>query len=93
MHADVLRQAIPAAAAMLRSRFGVTRVLLFGSLVTGDVHAESDIDLAVEGLAPERYFEALGELFRTLPANVDLVRLEEASSSLGDRIAAEGRLV
>jgi len=45
----------------------------------------------VFGLRPESYFSALGELMRELPCDVDLVRLEEASDSLQDRILAEGR--
>ena len=39
-------------AAMLRSRFGAQRVLLFGSLVQGRFDATSDLDLAVAALSP-----------------------------------------
>jgi len=41
------RDAIVAAAAMLRERFPVTRVCLFGSKATGRDDPESDIDLFV----------------------------------------------
>jgi predicted nucleotidyltransferase len=41
------RNAIIAAAQLLRSRFPVVRVLLFGSKATGRDHPESDIDLLV----------------------------------------------
>jgi len=41
------------AAELLRSRYGARRVLAFGSLVTPDRFTPwSDIDLAVEGVAP-----------------------------------------
>jgi predicted nucleotidyltransferase len=47
----------------LEERFGVKAVYIFGS-VRGDTpfHEGSDIDIAVEGLPPERYFEALRAL-------------------------------
>lgn len=48
-------------AVMLRETFGATRVILFGSLATERFSARSDIDLAVEGLAPADYFPALAE--------------------------------
>ncbi|MBI3942775.1 MAG: nucleotidyltransferase domain-containing protein, partial [Chloroflexi bacterium] len=45
---------------MLRERFGVRQVILFGSLGGrgGPWHSQSDIDLAVAGLAPEEFFTA-----------------------------------
>jgi predicted nucleotidyltransferase len=50
-------------ARMLKERFGVKKVYLFGS-VTGSSpwHERSDLDIAVEGLAPEDYFRALSAL-------------------------------
>jgi len=39
------RQAVEAAAAVLRREFPVTQVRLFGSKARGEVHPESDIDL------------------------------------------------
>ena len=46
----------------LRGRFGVTRVILFGSLARGEFHSTSDIDLAVEGLPPDQLFRAGADL-------------------------------
>lgn len=70
---------------ILREKYGVKNAFIFGSL-RGDSHFDerSDIDIAVEGLAPERYFEALTELYALLPAGfeVDLVPLERAQTSL-----------
>ena len=72
-------------------RLGARRVWVFGSLATGSMTETSDVDMAVQGLAPERYFEALAELMTVFGAPVDLVRIEEASESLRERILAEGR--
>jgi len=41
------REAIDDAAAILRARFGVSRLVLFGSKARGDDDPESDIDLLV----------------------------------------------
>jgi predicted nucleotidyltransferase len=49
------------AAGMLKKRFGATRVVVFGSLARKSVFTPwSDIDLAVWGIAPEKYYQAAG---------------------------------
>ncbi|MGE5152944.1 MAG: nucleotidyltransferase family protein [Bdellovibrio bacteriovorus] len=88
--AQRLRDGLADAAALLRTRYGATRVVLFGSLATGSHGETSDVDLAVEGLPSDQYFLALADLMALFVAPVDLVRLEEAPQSLLDRIAAEG---
>jgi predicted nucleotidyltransferase len=48
-------------AGMLKKRFGATRVVVFGSLARKSVFTPwSDIDLAVWGIAPEKYYQAAG---------------------------------
>ena len=42
-------------ARVLQEKYKVKRVFLIGSLAYGIVHERSDIDLVVEGLAPEAY--------------------------------------
>lgn len=63
------------AARLLRERYGVSRVRVFGSLVHGRwFHPGSDIDLAVEGLKPADYWEAVtAVLFLDDQVTVDLV--------------------
>lgn len=79
------------AAKLLRERYGAREVMVFGSLATGDLSGEVDVDLAVEGLESGEYFSALADLMQSFECPVDLVRLEEASTSLRERIEAEGR--
>ena len=63
-----------AAIVEVAARYGVDRVLLFGS--SADTSAEGrDIDLAVEGLAPREFFAFYGELLFGLSKPVDLVDL------------------
>lgn len=76
---------------MLVSRYGVRKVWLFGSLVAGHPTEESDVDLAVEGLANDAYFMALSDLMAVFRGPVDLVRMEDASESLRERVLSEGR--
>jgi predicted nucleotidyltransferase len=56
--------------------FGVDSVWLFGSALK-DYRRATDIDLAVEGLVPERFFDFYGRLYFELPKPVDLVDLSQ----------------
>lgn len=56
--------------------FGVRKVWLFGSALNDEEKA-NDIDLAVEGLAPELFFKFYGRLFNALPKPVDMVDLSQ----------------
>lgn len=49
-------------AKLLKEKYNVKRIFLIGSLAYGIVRQRSDIDLAVEGLAPEFYIKALVDL-------------------------------
>jgi predicted nucleotidyltransferase len=69
---------------------GATRVILFGSLASGaQPHAESDIDLCVEGLA-----QGVVERFRLdasgAAGQLDIVRWESAPPELRAVIDAYG---
>jgi len=77
---------------VLQHRFGARRVIPFGSVVGHGIwHPGSDIDLAVEGLAPEQFFRAWAALREILPPGleVDLVDLEHAGEALQARILGE----
>ncbi|MBI4640375.1 MAG: nucleotidyltransferase domain-containing protein [Candidatus Tectomicrobia bacterium] len=78
--------------AYLIEHYGVKRVIVFGSVRrNGTWHDRSDLDLAVEGLAPEVFFRAYSELQKLLPSGlvVDLVPLEDTSPELRARILRE----
>jgi predicted nucleotidyltransferase len=66
---------------------GVRRVYAFGSSVRqGGFTPESDVDLAFEGLPPERLCETLSALVECLETSVDAVRLEDAKEPLREEI-------
>ncbi|MEW6420043.1 MAG: nucleotidyltransferase domain-containing protein [Nitrospirota bacterium] len=72
-------------------KLGGKRVILFGSLATGNFRRDSDVDIAVEGLSVDAYFKALGILEETLDdVTFDLVDLKEALPSVVKRIEREG---
>jgi len=88
-------QALEAAEAcirLLKERFGARRVILFGSLAgQGAWHGRSDIDLAVEGLAPDEFFPAYSACCDLLPRGLklDLVPLEDTYPEMRARILGE----
>ncbi len=68
--------AIERAARVLREQ-GAREVYLFGSAAEGRLRDGSDIDLAVTGLPPERFFEAMGLAADVLDRPLSLVDLDE----------------
>jgi predicted nucleotidyltransferase len=82
---------MPEAADLLRSRFGASRVVLFGSLARGDAHEASDVDLAVLGVPVRQHFAAAAALEQLLHCTVDLVRIEAARPEMLATLAEEGR--
>lgn len=88
--ADAMRARLPAAKQLLADRYGVRRVVLFGSLARGDSTASSDVDLAVEGIDSAGYFRAIADLMGLFEAPVDLVEIERAPASLLARLELEG---
>jgi len=77
---------------LLKQRFHVQKVMLFGSMCSPDsVHERSDVDLAVWGLNPREYFRAVGQLQALHPnISVDLVEVESAAPRLLREIEASG---
>lgn len=78
---------------MLRTSYKVTRVVLFGSLVNGQFHARSDIDLAVEGLAPGDFFQALAQASKLSDFPIDLKPFEELVPHFAARVLATGEVI
>jgi len=87
------RNALSDAIAILK-KYGVTRVILFGSLCRdGRFHRSSDIDLAVEGIPPQKFFRAGADLMMALDWPVDLKPLEEVDEFFRESILANGEVI
>jgi predicted nucleotidyltransferase len=63
-------------AASLKSS-GARAVYIFGSAAHGNLHERSDVDFAVSGLPPEKFFRALSTASRVLDEPLDLIDLDE----------------
>ncbi len=83
------------AAQILQQEFGAQQVAVFGSMLTRDrVHERSDLDLAVWGLEPSRYYQAVSRLLDLDPSlDIDLVEVERAKPNIRAAIEREGRIL
>ncbi len=55
---------------------GCHEVYIFGSVASGTPRAQSDLDIAVRGCPPERFYRLLGKLMVELTHPVDLIDLD-----------------
>lgn len=74
---------------------GVTRLALFGSVLRGQTHAQSDIDLLVQFAPGAKSYDRFLALFDLLEVQlgrpVELVTTEALSPFIGPRILAEAQ--
>ncbi len=84
-------QVAKTAAEILRSEFGASRVVLFGSILSDPAdrsfHQDSDIDLAVWGISDRLYFKAVGKLQGLSEFDIDLVEPQDAPAYIVEAIA------
>jgi|WetSurMetagenome_2_1015567.scaffolds.fasta_scaffold1091257_1 predicted nucleotidyltransferase len=89
---EKLLEIVRKSADILKTNFGLKRVILIGSLAHGAWFTQdSDIDLVVEGLPDGLYMKAwrfLGELIPGRP--VDLIAIESAGESIKRAIGRYG---
>lgn len=88
-------EAARACAAALKERFGAREVHIVGSLAgQGPWHSRSDIDLAVGGLAADKYFQALSALADLVPEgmDLDLIPLEDVPPEVASRFRGESKM-
>ena len=89
-HLAEVRAGLAALVSTLRDDFGATRVVLFGSLAWGGFHHSSDVDVAVDGVEGDDYWQALGALGPLCGHRVDLLRLGKMPASFRRRVLSEG---
>ena len=79
--------------AILKDRFGVKSLGLFGSIARGDASPRSDVDILVEFDAPsfDRYMDLKFYLEERLGRSVDLVLRGSLKPALRERILREVR--
>ncbi|NDV21488.1 nucleotidyltransferase domain-containing protein [Desulfovibrio sp. JC022] len=70
--------------------------IVFGSMVSGNIRTDSDIDIAVQGSAPlsfERRMELRAFLSRNLGREVDLIDLTTCHGLLFQQILTKGEIL
>lgn len=87
--AERIRSLLPKVARHLRE-LGASEVWVFGSLVQGRFHAESDVDIATSGLGFHDALKAVATCGDLLDRSVDVVRLEDAPPTLAARVRETG---
>ncbi len=75
---DRMKDLLEQGAALLTAA-GAREVYVFGSVATGKTQEGSDVDLAVAGLPPERFFATMARLENLFERSVDLVDLDDTS--------------
>ena len=79
-------------AVVISKEEGCREVYIFGS-VTGSVpDLRSDLDIAVRGCPPERFYKLLGRLMDELIHTVDLVDLD-VETRVAEFLEEEGQLI
>ena len=75
----------------LRTKYEITKVILFGSLVENKFWQHSDIDIAINNLKDDMYLKVFGEMSEIAsPFKLDLVLIENAPESLVKKIKNKG---
>lgn len=78
---DLLRELGP--------RYGISEAYIFGSVTRpGRFDERSDVDIAVERIAPEHLFDAIGAFSSALGREVDVIELRKCR--FADRIRSQG---
>jgi len=70
------RKDIQSAYTILREE-GCNSVFIFGSVLNGKQNNNSDIDLGVKGLDPEKFFSVYAKLDFAVKKNIDLIDFDE----------------
>ncbi|MEM7795196.1 MAG: nucleotidyltransferase domain-containing protein [Cyanobacteria bacterium P01_C01_bin.118] len=77
-------------AQILRQDFEVTGVFVYGSLLKERFTADSDIDIALAGLAKDRFYEAVAAVNDVCDRWVDLKPIESLEPYFWQRIQSQG---
>lgn len=87
------RTEVQAIVKVLTEQFSIKKIILFGSLVRGKFHENSDIDLAVEGVPKRDYFTAVAIANNLTSRWVDLKPLEDLEPHFRERVLATGECI
>ncbi|MFB3785293.1 MAG: nucleotidyltransferase family protein [bacterium] len=73
-------------------KYGAKEIYLFGSAAWDQSHELSDLDIAISGLPPEKFFAAMGEAGDAINIPLDLIDLDE-NTPFTRYLRQEGELI
>lgn len=76
----------------ISKEFGAEKVFLFGSCLE-EIESAQDIDIAVKGVKPEKFFEMYGKILGVVASEIDLIPLEDVREHFAKRILERGQLI
>lgn len=88
---EAIRKDVETAARILRQA-GAEEVYVFGSAAHGTMRPDSDIDFAIRGLPPERFFPTMGKVRDAISHLFDLIDLDD-NNLFTQHLEQEGELV
>ena len=76
----------------ISKKYGSDKVLLFGSCIDDVKHAR-DIDIAVKGINPGKFFEYYGKVSMVVDDEVDIIDLDDLKGYFFHKVVTEGKLL
>ena len=76
----------------ISKKYGAEKVFLFGSCIDDIKHAR-DIDIAVQGIKPRKFFEFYSKVFFAVKDEVDIIDLHNMSPYFTKCINERGRVL
>jgi len=76
----------------LHKNEGCQSVYLFGSLVTGKNHDESDIDIGIKGLPTGKFFETCAKVYFAMDNDIDIIDFDN-NADLYNLLNRQGEVV
>jgi predicted nucleotidyltransferase len=76
----------------ITKRSGADKAILFGSCLE-NIDSAHDIDIAVEGVNPLKFFDMYGEILSSVNENVDIIPMEDARHHLYESINKYGKVL
>ena len=72
---------------------GAKEVFIFGSIVNGKFNENSDIDIAVKSLKPEKFYKVASILMFELDNEFDLIDLDDNENNFSQMLLKVGGLL
>lgn len=72
--------------------FGAKKIFLFGSCLE-DIESAKDIDIAVSGIKPRKFFEYYGKVSMAVEDKLDIVDMYDIREHLYKRILSKGKII